>query len=572
MAVNMKGGNDSFSAVGNLAALTAFTVDGGAGDDTLLGSNGADVLMGGGGNDFIDGQQGADTLIGGSGNDTIQWDPGDGSDVVEGQDGADTLQFNGANIGEIFDVSANGSRVRFTRNIANIVMDIAGVETLNVRALGGADVLTVNDLTGTGLKKVNANLAAFDGNGDAAADAVVLNGTPGADKIKLSSTDSSATATGLAAAVTVTGADALGDRFTVAALGGDDVFDPSGLGATPIQFVADGGEGTEKVTINGTDAAEVFTATANGTSARFDRVSPTAMNFDVMNVESVVVKMGAGDDSFSAVGNLAALTAITVEGGLGNDTILGSNGADVLNGGAGNDFIDGQQGNDTILLGADDDTFQWDPGDGSDVVEGQSGNDTMVFNGANIGEIMDISANAGRVKFTRNIANIVMDLNGIENVRVNTFGGADVVTVNNLAGTALKSVKVNLAQFDGNGDAAADTVVVNASDRTEAIAVSGTQGGAIVTGLFTQVELSGGENALDRVAVNAFGGDDVVDATGLTATTVTAVIDGGDGDDVLLGGAGNDTIFGGNGDDILIGGPGQDVLDGGVGANILIQD
>ncbi len=55
------------------------------------------------------------------------------------------------------------------------------------RALGGADVLTVNDLTGTGLKKVNANLAGFDGNGDGSADSVVLNGTAGADKIKMSS-------------------------------------------------------------------------------------------------------------------------------------------------------------------------------------------------------------------------------------------------------------------------------------------------------------------------------------------------------------------------------------------------
>ena len=33
------------------------------------------------------------------------------------------------------------------------------------------------------------------------------------------------------------------------------------------------------------------------------------------------------------------------------------------------------------LLGAGDDTFQWDPGDGSDTVEGQDGTDTMVFNG-----------------------------------------------------------------------------------------------------------------------------------------------------------------------------------------------
>lgn len=572
MLVNMRGGNDAFSAVGNLAALTAFTVDGGSGDDELRGSNGADVLNGGGGNDFIDGNQGADVASGGSGADTFQWDPGDGSDVIEGQDGADTLLFNGSNIGEQFNATANGDRVRFTRDIGGIVMDVAGVETLNLRTLGGADLVTVSDLSGTNLKKVNVNLAAFDGNGDASADSVVLKGTDAADKVKLTSDATSATATGLVPAVTVTGSDTTGDRFTVAGLGGDDVFDPSGLGATPLQFIADGGEGTEKVIINGTDADEVFTASANGTSARFDRLSPTPMNFDVAGVESVVVKMGAGNDSFSPTGNLAILTAITVEGGPGNDTLLGSNGADVLNGGAGNDFIDGQQGADTILMGGDDDTFQWDPGDGSDVVEGQGGFDTVIFNGANIGEMIDLTANGGRVRLTRNIAGIVLDLNGIESATVNAFGGADTVTVNPLNGTALKNVKVNLAQFDNTGDAAADTVVVNATDKAEVIVATGTQGGANVTGLAAAVEITGGESAFDRLAIFAFGGDDIVNATGVDATTVSLLIDGGEGDDVLDGGAGNDTIFGGNGDDVLVGGPGLDTLDGGPGSNVVIQD
>jgi Ca2+-binding RTX toxin-like protein len=58
LLVNMNGGDDRFSASGNLAALIKFTIDGGAGSDAILGSNGADVLLGGDGNDFIDGNQG----------------------------------------------------------------------------------------------------------------------------------------------------------------------------------------------------------------------------------------------------------------------------------------------------------------------------------------------------------------------------------------------------------------------------------------------------------------------------------------------------------------------------------
>ena len=37
------------------------------------------------------------------------WDPGDGSDTIEGQSGKDTLGFNGSNVNENIDVSANGT-------------------------------------------------------------------------------------------------------------------------------------------------------------------------------------------------------------------------------------------------------------------------------------------------------------------------------------------------------------------------------------------------------------------------------------------------------------------------------
>src|SRR5918997_3277791 len=63
LVLKASGGDDSFSATGNLAALIEITVDGGANNDTLLGSNGADLLLGGDGNDFADGQQGNDVAL-----------------------------------------------------------------------------------------------------------------------------------------------------------------------------------------------------------------------------------------------------------------------------------------------------------------------------------------------------------------------------------------------------------------------------------------------------------------------------------------------------------------------------
>src|SRR5262249_55743004 len=58
LVLNANGGDDGFSANGDLASLIQITVDGGAGADTILGGNGADVLQGGDDNDFVAGEQG----------------------------------------------------------------------------------------------------------------------------------------------------------------------------------------------------------------------------------------------------------------------------------------------------------------------------------------------------------------------------------------------------------------------------------------------------------------------------------------------------------------------------------
>ena len=105
---------------------------------------------------------------------------------------------------------------------------------------------------------------------------------------------------------------------------------------------------------------------------------------------------------------------LTVDGGAGDDTILGSQGADVFLGGDGNDFIFGDNGNDLALMGAGDDEFQWDPGDGNDTIEGQDGTDTMLFFGSDASENIDIVANGGRVLFLRDVGNVTMDLDDVE--------------------------------------------------------------------------------------------------------------------------------------------------------------
>jgi Ca2+-binding RTX toxin-like protein len=332
----------------------------------------------------------------------------------------------------------------------------------------------------------------------------------------------------------------------------------------------EGATGTDTVEVNGGGGAEQFTTTANGTRVRFDRLNPAPFAIDIGTSENLVLNANGGDDSFSATGNLAALIKITVDGGTGNDTLLGSNGVDVLLGGDGDDFVDGQQGNDVGFLGAGNDTFQWDPGDGSDIIEGQDGSDTMLFNGSAANERMEASANGGRVLFTRDVGAIVMDLNDTEKIVAKALAGTDTVTVNDLSGTDVTTVAPDLAGAGGGDDAAADNVIVNATNGDDVVTVTGSGTSAQVLGLAATVAVSGAGAGNDRVTVNALSGDDVVDASGL-AGALLLTASGGEGDDILIGGNGADTLLGNAGDDVLIGGPGNDVLDGGTGDNVVLD-
>ncbi|MBC8003653.1 MAG: calcium-binding protein, partial [Opitutaceae bacterium] len=143
-----------------------------------------------------------------------------------GQAGTDVLVFNGSGAAEIIDLSANGARLRLTRNVANIVMDVDGMEQVNVNALGGADNITVNSLAGTFVAQINLNLASTIGgsSGDAQADAITVNGTAAVDAFNLTVVSGGVNVSGLAASVRITNSEAAFDTLVVHGLGGTDTF------------------------------------------------------------------------------------------------------------------------------------------------------------------------------------------------------------------------------------------------------------------------------------------------------------------------------------------------------------
>jgi Ca2+-binding RTX toxin-like protein len=236
IAINVKtgDGNDSVridDANGAFTDSIPTTIAGGDGNDTLEGGQVQvaaenETFRGGSGNDLIDGGKGNDTAHLGAGNDTFRWDNGEGSDVIEGQDGSDTMVFNGAAIAENVTMTANGRRLTFFRVQGNVTMDTEGVEIVEDNTLGGADSVTVNDLTGTDVTQTNLDLAGTLGGSaaDGAVDNVVVNGTDGVDTIDIAGSGSGAVVTGLATAVSVEHPDQTDTLSVNTRAGADNVF------------------------------------------------------------------------------------------------------------------------------------------------------------------------------------------------------------------------------------------------------------------------------------------------------------------------------------------------------------
>ena len=264
--------------------------------------------------------------------------------------------------------------------------------------------------------------------------------------------------------------------------------------------VFDGGAGIDTAVVNGGAVDETFTVAASGTRVDFERTSPNPFSIDIGTTEKLVVNMGAGNDTFTATGDLASLIGITVDGGAGNDTINGGNGADTLIGGDGNDFIDGNGGFDTASLGAGDDVFRWDPGDGSDKVDGGTGFDEMLFNGNGNAETFMLTANAGGALFARDLGNITMDLTGVEKVTVNALAGADTIHVFDPSGSGVSEIDINLG-VNGTGDGAADTIFLH--DDTALQVINNGGGNLTITGSSgAVVHVTGFETAMDQLVIN----------------------------------------------------------------------
>jgi Ca2+-binding RTX toxin-like protein len=112
-----------------------------------------------------------------------------------------------------------------------------------------------------------------------------------------------------------------------------------------------------------------------GTASTPAHVQRSRSEFTFSAVKGILVNAGAGNDYVDVSGNYRARLSIpsTINGGAGNDYLVGGNGADSISGEAGNDRLIGLGGNDTLLGGDGRDYLVG--GAGADSMNGGAGND-----------------------------------------------------------------------------------------------------------------------------------------------------------------------------------------------------
>jgi Ca2+-binding RTX toxin-like protein len=189
----------------------------------------------------------------------------------------------------------------------------------------------------------------------------------------------------------------------------------------------DGGAGDDTTVVNGAAAAgDRFTVAPNGRRVSFRRTNLGRFGLDLAAIETLEMNGRSGDDRISGTSGLVRLIALRMNGGPGDDTLIGSDGDDVMDAGTGDDTMVCGAGHDEMRGNRGDDRMVWNDGDGSDVMVGQAGRDTAEVNGSAADEHFTVARDHERVRFRRvNLARFRLDIATTERLMVDAGAGDD---------------------------------------------------------------------------------------------------------------------------------------------------
>lgn len=501
--------------------------------------------------------------------------------------------------------SITGSMELTGSTFENTTFSAFGATSISVNGNTGNDSITVGGVDGL----FGGTIVLSGGDGDdtlvGSSGSDVLNGGAGADDI--SGGDLNDSINGGTGDDTLTGGN------------GDDVFTwDNGDGSDTV----DGGAGRDVQEVNGGDIAgntdfDDITVTDNGgrvSLARAAQGTLGAFTLDIGTVETVELNLLDGDDTVDAS---ASPIGLTIDGGDGGDTIVGSAFEDRIDGGAGADSIHGGDGIDALAGGIGNDTIRAEGG--SDAVVGGVANPLVIFN-TNFGDIA-IELFADQAPNTvaafldyvddddyinsivhRSIANFVIQGGGFTTSSVTFDPNTTVISAvptdppilnegNTVGSRSNVRGTISTAQQGGNINTFTSQWFINLVDNLGLDAVPHVVFGNVldmtvvdqISAIQTfDITAETGNGALTDTPLTdtpASAAGDLVVVQGVTfsvtPSTTSAAVDGddllygGDGDDTIYGSAGNDTLMGDDGLDSMLGGEGDDILRGGALADTL---
>ncbi len=410
----------------NLVAKTedekGLTLDGGAGNDSIYGSNCSDIIKGGDGDDLIDGGKGNDTLTGGKGHNIYFYKAGDGYDVINitkdeelevtlTDAGNYDLNYGNGNKDLIIsrggDLNGSITLKNFTAKDITKSATLTNQYSTSVDLKAATITKVINNeksFTGSWMKdKINAsyatkNLTLRGGDGND-----TIYGGQGNDKIYGDNGNDSIE--GGAGNDVIYGGD--GDDIIKGGEGNDTL--TGGKGRNTYEYEKDGSIDVINVTkgedvvikINGTNNYHISYINGNKDLKIQDQGDPNGYfilkNFTSKDITSsaTLLKQSGGnidlkeatvyasgvDKNFTGtwlndrIYASYATKNLTLRGGDGNDTIYGGQGNDKIYGDNGNDSIEGGAGNDTITGGNGENHIKYSMNDGNDVINLTKGED-----------------------------------------------------------------------------------------------------------------------------------------------------------------------------------------------------
>ncbi len=530
--------------LGLLNLLNGVTLNGGGGNDFIVGSKGSDELQGGTGNDILYGQGNDDFMYGDQGDDVLHG--GKGTDWLEGGEGNDTLEG-----GEIVGVNADNSVDTLKGGKGNdFLAGGNGFDTYIYNSGDGFDAIVDSD--GSGQIKEDGIVL---GEGKLNGDNRVYQFTDGNNKKHTY--------------VFVTG-----NKDT----GGDIVVDGNMLiknfQAGNLGLNLTGPEADPQLNLNPETDNDITgdfdpldtDPTQDGVQSQPDQWgnplpgNPNPTHADYLNDSpgNDKITSGGGNDVVNAFRGGHDL----IELGTGNDFAMAGDGNDVVKGGAGDDIVDGGLGDD-ILLGEAD----------KDILKGGAGKDTLL--GGTEQDILSGGIEDDKLYADTQVTVAAAIANGNGQTGSGLKGDwlsgeqGDDTLIGGIGNDVLAGGSGNDLLIGGAGD---DHIIGDANWVVQDFNwnVTKTNGEFIYNGAVGEMTPADFGNDVvyagkgDDYVWTGSGNDVIFGEDGIDS------LNGQEGNDILFGGEGNDTLSGQVGDDVLVGGNGNDFLAGDSGYDTYI--